>query len=202
MPSMSRAEQAFCRSVPWNVFARRVVVPWALRGTHLTGEVLEIGGGSGAMAALVADRFPEARFTITDLDDEMVDVARNRLGMRTNVIAVEPADVTSLPFDDGRFDAVTCYLMLHHVIDWEDALVEAHRVLKPGGLIVGDDLVDGPVNRTIHRLDRSPFRLIARRELEPALERVGFRGCRVRPGLIGQVTRFRAEKPGANGADG
>lgn len=82
--------------------------------------------------------------------------ARNRLGTRTNVVAVEEADVTKLPFDDASFDAVTSYLMLHHVIDWEDALAEAHRVLKPGGLLAGYDLLDGPINRTIHRLDRSP----------------------------------------------
>ena len=195
MPIMSRAEQAFCRSAPWNLFARRAVVPWVLRGTTLTGEVLEIGGGSGAMAALVADRCPAARFTVTDLDERMVDAARNRLGMRTNVVAVEEADVTKLPFDDGRFDAVTSYLMLHHVIDWEDALTEAHRVLKPGGRLVGYDLLDGPINRTIHRLDRSPFRLIARRELPQALERTGFRDCQVRPGLFGLVARFRATKP-------
>lgn len=76
MPIMSRAEQAFCRSAPWNLFARRAVVPWVLRGTTLTGDVLEIGGGSGAMAALVADRCPAARFTVTDLDERMVDAAR------------------------------------------------------------------------------------------------------------------------------
>ena len=196
MPIMSRAERSFCRSAPWNMFARRAVVPWALHGTTLTGEVLEIGGGSGAMAALVADRFPAARFTVTDLDERMVDAARNRLGMRTNVVAVDEADVTTLPFDDGTFDVVTSYLMLHHVIDWEAALAEAHRALKSGGRFVGYDLLDSPVNRAIHRLDRSPFRLIARDELQPALEQTGFRDCRITPGLAGQVVRFRAAKPG------
>jgi SAM-dependent methyltransferase len=195
MPIMSRAERTFCRSAPWNAFARRVVVPWVLRGTTLTGEVLEIGGGSGAMAAIVADRYPAARFTVTDLDERMVDAARNRLGMRTNVVAVDEADVTKLPFDDARFDAVTSYLMLHHVIDWEDALAEAHRVLKPGGRLIGYDLLDSAINRTIHRLDRSPFRLMARPDLHAALERVGFGACRLTPGLLGQVVRFRADKP-------
>lgn len=196
MPLMSRAEQALCRSAPWNLFARRAVVPWVLQGMQLSGEVLEIGGGSGAMAAIVADRHPAARFTVTDLDQGMVDVARNRLGMHVNVVAVEPADVTALPFGASRFDAVTAYLMLHHVIDWEAALTETYRVLKPGGQLIGYDLLDGPVNRTIHRLDRSPHRLIARRELRPALERIGFRGCHVKAGLAGQVVRFRAGKPG------
>lgn len=195
MPIMSRVEQAFCRSAPWNAFARRVVVPWVLRETQLAGEVLEIGGGSGAMAALVAERYPGARLTVTDLDERMVDAARSRLRTRANVVEVEEADVTKLPFDDGRFDAVTSYLMLHHVIDWEDALAEAHRVLKPGGQLVGYDLVDSPINRAIHRLDRSPFRLIAQRELKPALERVGFNRCEMTPGLVRQVVRFRAVKP-------
>src|SRR4051794_17586356 len=102
MPIMSRVEQAFCRSAPWNAFARRAVVPWVLRDTQLAGDVLEIGGGSGAMAALVADSFPGARFTVTDLDEHMVDAMRNRLRMRANVVAVEEADVTKLPFGDAR----------------------------------------------------------------------------------------------------
>jgi SAM-dependent methyltransferase len=198
MPIMSRGEQAFCRSAPWNVLARRVVVPWVLRDTQLSGEVLEIGGGSGAMAALVADRYPGARFTITDLDQRMVEAARGRLGMRTNVVAVDQADVTELPFTGGQFDTVTSYLMLHHVIAWEDALAEAHRVLKPGGRLVGYDLLDRPVNRAIHRLDRSPFRLIRLRDLRRTLEQVGFESCQLMPGLAGHAVRFHARKPPIN----
>ena len=50
MPKMSALEASFCRSAPWGLVARRMV-PWATQGFPLTGDVLEIGGGSAAMAA-------------------------------------------------------------------------------------------------------------------------------------------------------
>ena len=44
MPEMSRFESAFCRGPVWRTFAGRVVLPWALKGHRLHGDVLEIGG--------------------------------------------------------------------------------------------------------------------------------------------------------------
>jgi len=103
---MSVIEGAFCRSAAWGSFARRRVLPWALDGHLLSGDVLEIGGGSGAMAAGVARSFPDVRLTVTDVDTAMVDSARSRLSSYTNV-SVEVADVTALPFAGACFDAVT-----------------------------------------------------------------------------------------------
>ena len=51
------------------------------------------------------------------------------------------ADATDLPFDDGRFSLVLSSAMLHHVVGWEQALSEATRVLRPGGRLVGFDLL-------------------------------------------------------------
>lgn len=130
---MSALEGAFCRSAPWRTLARRTVLPWALGGEHLTGDVLEIGGGSGAMAHGMARLFPDVRLTITDIDDDMVANARRRLAQCRNA-TVKLADVTSLPFGDASFDAVTSYLMLHHVIAWREALGEAARDSSRGAM--------------------------------------------------------------------
>lgn len=100
---------------------------------ELDGEVLEIGGGSGAMADGAARAYPNVRLTVTDIDDAMVHAARARLAARGNV-RVDRADVTDLPFADDAYDVVMSHLMLHHVIDWRDALAEAARVLRPGGV--------------------------------------------------------------------
>ncbi len=47
---MSKLEGAFCRSAPWQWFARRAFLPWAAGSEELSGPVLELGSGGGAMA--------------------------------------------------------------------------------------------------------------------------------------------------------
>lgn len=51
MPKMSGIETAFCHSALWGRFARDIIVPWSLGGQDLGGDVLELGAGSGQMAA-------------------------------------------------------------------------------------------------------------------------------------------------------
>jgi SAM-dependent methyltransferase len=195
MPAMSAIESAFCRSAPWQVFARRVMLPWALDGRALRGDVLEIGGGSGAMALATARRFGQARITVTDVDPDMVFAAQRRLGSTPNAEATL-ADVTGLPFGDASFDAVTSYLMLHHVLAWEQAIAEAYRVLRPGGIFVGYDITDSGAARLVHRLDRSPHRLVDPQALSRRLADLGFADAHVRTAGQGVAMRFAARKPG------
>jgi SAM-dependent methyltransferase len=183
---MSAVEAAFCRSAPWRAFARRTVLPWALR-EPLVGRVLEIGAGSGAMAAGVVELCPEASLTVTDVDPAMVAAARARLGSRARV---EVADVTALPYPAASFDVVTSYLMLHHVVAWPSALAEAARVLRPGGRFVGYDAADTLLARVVHRADRSPFALLTPMGLRLGLTRAGFAEVSVEPALGGLVMRF------------
>lgn len=191
MPSMSRFEAALCRSPAWGVLTSRVVLPWALQGMPVTGDVLEVGGGSGAMAAALAQRFPEVRLTVTDYDDDMVAAARHRL---PSTVAVEQADATQLRYPDGSFDMVLSFIMLHHVLAWEEAVREAVRVVRPGGWVVGYDLVRSTGNRLVHLLDRSPHRLLRRRELEALLDTLPVDRAVLSPGLAGQVLRFRLRR--------
>lgn len=195
MPVMSAVESAFCRSAPWRSFARQHVLPWTLDGLSLWGDVLEIGGGSGAMADGVARQFPDVHLTVTDVDDAMVEGTRVRLAKHENVVT-ELADVTALPYAAGSFDVVTSYLMLHHVIDWLDALTEAARVLRPGGMFVGYDLTNTRAARIVHRVDGSPHRIIAPEELRDGLAVAGFTDIAVTVAARAHLMRFRATKRG------
>ena len=61
-----------------------------------------------------------------------------------------------LPFDDGRFSAVVCFTMLHHVDSPErqDRLfAEARRVLADGGVFAGSDSTDTKGRRGFHAQD-------------------------------------------------
>ena len=194
MPSMSAVERSFCRNPLWAGFARTVLLPWALQGVSPAGELLELGAGSGAMAAGTAQTFPDLSLMVTDIDPAMVRAARQRL-RKYPQISVAEADVTDLPFDDGRFDVVAGYLMLHHVIEWRQALAEAVRVLRPGGTFVGYDLARTRAAEWIHIVDRSPYRLIKHDDFAPALVAVGFDQVHVTRALGAHVTRFVAHRP-------
>ena len=199
MPVMSAIEQAWCRSLPWRAFTRRVVFPWAIGDTVLHGDVLELGSGSGAMAAALLDRYPTIRLTATDVDPAMRDAAAQRLAPYGDRVEVREADATSLPFADGSFDAVVSFIMLHHVIDWEQALAEIARVLRPGGVLVGYDLVESPLSRATHHLDRSPHRMASVAALRARLGELPFAASAVTPVLGGLVTRFHAERAPTGG---
>jgi ubiquinone/menaquinone biosynthesis C-methylase UbiE len=194
MPAMSAVERSFCQNPLWGGFARKAVLPWALQGVRPEGELLELGSGSGAMAAGTAQTFPDLRLVITDIDPAMVRAARQRLRGHAQVFVAQ-ADVTDLPFDDDRFDVVASYLMLHHVIEWRKALAEARRVLRPGGTFVGYDLHRTRIAEWIHVVDRSPYRLIEQKEFAPALAAAGFEDVRVTRALGRHVSKFVARTP-------
>jgi ubiquinone/menaquinone biosynthesis C-methylase UbiE len=186
MPAMSKVERAFCCGALWRTSTGAVVR--SLAAETLGRDVLEIGSGSGAIAEQLAREHPGITMTATDLDPIMVSAATNRLRGTPNT-TVRTADATSLPFPDDSFDSVVSCLMLHHVIDWEAALREVSRVLRPGGVFVGYDLVRTPLATAIHRLDRSPFRLFGPEEFTGAGAEAGFR-TDAETSLLGHVLRF------------
>lgn len=194
MPVMSKVEAAFCRSGPWQAFTARVVMPWVLHGEDLAGSVLEVGAGVGANTAVLAAAHPDATITATDLDPAMVAAARARLADFGERVTVEEADTTRLPFHDGRFDAAVSLLMLHHVLDWQGAIRELARVLRPGGRLVGYDLTASRSAKALHLADRSPHKLIDPNQLRHTLNDAGFTNITVTHGLGRLVARFHAEK--------
>ncbi|MEZ0067270.1 ubiquinone/menaquinone biosynthesis C-methylase UbiE [Streptacidiphilus sp. MAP12-20] len=120
-------------------------------------------------ARLLADR-PWLSLTTLDPDPAMVTAARTRLAPYGHRARAVQGDATDLPFDDGSFDAVLMFLMLHHVGAWEEALAEAARVLRPGGLLMGYDLLETALARGFHRLEGAQFRLAADQELRRRLD--------------------------------
>ena len=193
---MHGAAAAVVTSRPYQLIARRVIVPWLLQGERLSGQGLEIGAGSGAMTAQLLTAFPDLTMTATDYGAGMVDKAARTLAPFGDRARAERADATSLPFDDGRFDLVLSAAMLHHVIDWDKALAEAVRVLRPGGLLIGYDLLDTAPIRLMHVGRGHDVRLMRPGQLEARLGRLPVTAVRSRPALGGALLRFTARKAG------
>lgn len=181
MSVMSALERRFCCSPPWNAVARRVVLPWAVQRSHLAGRVLEVGAGSGAMAAGMLESHPIAQITVTDLDPKMVERASARLDGYGGRGRARVADATRLPFEDGAFDAAASFLMLHHVGGWERALREMVRVVRPGGRLFVYDLLDSRLWDLAHGISRSNgIRMVTMAALGAELAELPLRDLRLR----------------------
>jgi ubiquinone/menaquinone biosynthesis C-methylase UbiE len=194
MPTMSRFEAAFCRSAPWRFWARRVVLPWALQGIRPGGHVLEIGAGSGAMATELLAAYPSVTMTVTDFDPGMVAAAERRLEPYSDRATARQADGTALPFDDHTFDLVLSWIMLHHTIEWEKALAEAVRVIRPGGHVVGYDLLSTAPLRALHQAEGARFRMMKFDELRDTVRELPVAQAILTPGGGGFVVRFTLRK--------
>ena len=97
--------------------------------------VLDLASGAGEPALSIAAAVaPDGQILATDLTEEMLESAKRRAkeaGIRN--IEFQIADMESLPFEDSRFDAVTCRFGLMYCAHADRAAAEALRVLKPGG---------------------------------------------------------------------
>ena len=101
--------------------------------TFLDGDdaVLELGCGTGLNTAWLAAQ--AGAVTATDVSDEMLARARERLGDE-GAVTLRGLDVTEpWPFSDDRFDALVATLVLEHVEALEPVFREGRRVLRTGG---------------------------------------------------------------------
>lgn len=93
--------------------------------------VLEIGVGMGA--DLLRWARAGADVTGVDLTHRAVAVTIDRLAREDLSADVRVADAEALPFADGEFDLVWSWGVLHHTPRTDTAILEACRVLRPGG---------------------------------------------------------------------
>jgi ubiquinone/menaquinone biosynthesis C-methylase UbiE len=104
----------------------------ALAGDVAGRRILDAGCGSGPLLAALRDR--GAIVTGIDKSAGMVELARRRLGDAADLRVAELG--SPLPFPDDMFEDVTASLVLHYLEDWNPALAELRRVLKPGGRLI------------------------------------------------------------------
>jgi demethylmenaquinone methyltransferase/2-methoxy-6-polyprenyl-1,4-benzoquinol methylase len=106
----------------WRRRAAKMVAAWNPR------DILDLATGSGDLALAIQRRLPEAAITAADFSPEMLEVARGK-GVTKTVLA----DALQLPFESESFDCVTVAFGLRNMADWDRALSEISRVLRPQG---------------------------------------------------------------------
>ena len=135
---------------PWNGYW---VTYDLLIAEQLAGKrVLIPGCGFGEDAIRLAKL--DAHVFASDLSPELLAVTRQRarnMGVLTAEFSVMPAE--SLSYPDNFFDVVYFNDILHHV-DIPRAVAEAKRVLKPGGVVIANELY---THSRMQRMRTSPI---------------------------------------------
>ena len=119
---MAKTEQAGLRA-----FRERLLAA-------LTGDVLEIGGGTGANLPCYGPAVTS--LTLTEPQPPMLRRLERAVGEHRPSATVLRTPAEDLPFDDHSFDVAVSTLVLCGVDDQPRALRELRRVLRPGGQLV------------------------------------------------------------------
>ncbi|MFT5080999.1 MAG: ubiquinone/menaquinone biosynthesis C-methylase UbiE [Bacteroidia bacterium] len=107
-----------------------------------TGHALDIGTGPGTISILAAESIPTLHITAVDLSPKMLAHA-NALREKSHAkdrVSFEIADAKFLPYESESFDVVFSNTILHHIPDPTHMLIEACRLLRPGGTLLIRDL--------------------------------------------------------------
>lgn len=145
---MNRVHHWICSSGHW----RKTIegrVPWVVGNTELGPDVLEVGPGPGLTTDLLRSKTKQ----LTALELDAVLAQKLALRLRGTNVEVVKGDATAMPFPNGRFSGAVSFTMLHHVPspELQDKLLrEVRRVLRPGGVFVGSDSLQGLLMRLIH----------------------------------------------------
>jgi demethylmenaquinone methyltransferase/2-methoxy-6-polyprenyl-1,4-benzoquinol methylase len=183
---------------------------------HHGEDVLDLGCGTGSLAALLAQR--GANVTAVDISPAMLDLAAGRLraaGLEERVTLQERGVVELDTFPDARFQAITSTLVFSELSRDEIAygLAECHRILRlEGRLLVADEILpESPLGRIATFLFRLPFAVLAFlltqnttqrvTGLRESLEAHGFQITAVQRYLAGTLQLLVAQKVQPSGPD-
>jgi len=139
------------------------------------GRILEVGYGAGAVLLALANGVEELHGIDLDADP---NVMTDFLSGRNCKVQLQRGNVCSLPYDSNYFDLVVSFSVFEHIQDYQGALREVYRVLKPKGLF----LIGMP---SVNRLMEAGFLAIGYKgindshitrpaDVEGAMQQVGF----------------------------
>lgn len=102
-----------------------------------SGTLLDVACGKGASTAYLTRYFAPERVTGVNISEKQLDIARrNAPGCTFRLMSA-----TELDFPDGSFDTIFCVEAAFHFDTRQRFLEEAHRVMKPGGVLVLSDIL-------------------------------------------------------------
>ncbi|SOC41757.1 class I SAM-dependent methyltransferase [Ureibacillus acetophenoni] len=133
--------------------------------------VLDAGCGSGYSTKLIQE-FRPAELVGFDIMPSQIDKAKKEYPDLNFFVG----SVLETHLDSNKFDAVFVFGILHHIPQWKDAIIELYRVLKPGGVLLVEDLNKDASHffATYFKLDHPPEAYFTWDEFTHQLEETGF----------------------------
>jgi tRNA (cmo5U34)-methyltransferase len=113
-------------------------------------KILDIGAGTGLLTKFLFEKYPEGEFTLIDMSEKMLKVAKSRFESFDNFEYII-ADYTTHDFNDS-FDLIVSSLSIHHLEDddKEKLYKKIYNSLNPEGIFLNADQVIG----STHTLDK------------------------------------------------
>ncbi len=104
--------------------------------------IIDLGCGTGTIALMLAEMFPNAKIVGVDLSENMLSLARVKLAARRLEarVTLTRCDVKATGLAAGSFDLVISNSVLHHLPDPERLIVEMNRLVAPSGALLLCDL--------------------------------------------------------------
>ncbi|HEX5062386.1 MAG TPA: class I SAM-dependent methyltransferase [Kofleriaceae bacterium] len=106
------------------------------------GDVIDLGSGTGALAAAILEAQPSARVKLVDIDPAMLETARERVAHHGDRAELVHASFDTLWSNAPRCDTVVASLALHHVPEIEKKrtlYARIYEALRPGGAVIVAD---------------------------------------------------------------
>lgn len=112
--------------------------------------VLDVGSGTGRVISLFKASAPHLRCVGVEPVRELREMG-HRKGLSTTELI--DGDATALPFENGEFDIVCAFAVMHHIRDQQRALAEMVRVARKA-IFISDVNIYGQGSHSMRMLKR------------------------------------------------
>lgn len=116
--------------------------------------MIDLGCGNGGITPLLKEKLEAKNVYGVDIDEEAIFVARQR-GVKAYLLNLSE---DKLPFPDEYFDLAISFEVIEHLVNPDNMLKEAYRVLRRGGyLLISTPNLASWVNRLVLLLGYQPY---------------------------------------------